>query len=141
MESPRTLGVVGAGTMGSGIAQLGVGAGMRTHLHDPIPEALEKGVERARAGLRRWAERGREVDEGLLAAAPSLDELSGCEFIIEAAPEQLELKRELFGRLSEDRPGRGSGEQYLLDPGHLVGERRRQAGERGGNALLQPRRR
>src|SRR5204862_545601 len=84
-------------TMGAGIAQLGVGAGMQTLLHDPIPEALEQGTEKTRAGLRKWAERGREVDESLLVAAASLDELSACELIIEAAPERLELKRELFG--------------------------------------------
>ena len=104
MEAPRTLGVVGAGTMGAGIAQLGAGAGMRTLLHDPIPEALDSGVERARGGLRKWAERGREVDQSLLETATSLGELSGCELVIEAAPERLELKRELFGLMSEALP-------------------------------------
>ena len=44
---PRTVGVVGAGTMGAGIAQLGAAAGMRTLLHDPLPEALERGTEAA----------------------------------------------------------------------------------------------
>ena len=101
MSAPRTLGVVGAGTMGAGIAQVGAGAGMRTLLHDPIPDALAGGLERARAGLRKWAERGREVDESLLKAARSLEELSGSELVIEAAPERLELKRELFEGLSE----------------------------------------
>src|SRR5436190_7927274 len=103
-DPPRTLGVVGAGTMGAGIAQLGVGAGMHTLLHDPIPEALEKGIERTRGGLGKWAERGREVDEGLLDSVSSLDGLSDCELVIEAAPERLELKRELFEQLSEDAP-------------------------------------
>jgi 3-hydroxybutyryl-CoA dehydrogenase len=103
-EAPRTLGVVGAGTMGAGIAQLGAGAGMRTLLHDPIPQALDKGVERARGGLRKWAERGREVDERLLDTASSLEELSACELVIEAAPERPDLKRELFERLSGVAP-------------------------------------
>ena len=44
-EPPPILGVVGAGTMGAGIAQLGAAAGMRTLLHDPVPEALERGTE------------------------------------------------------------------------------------------------
>src|SRR5437773_11984329 len=83
-DPPRTLGVVGAGTMGAGIAQLGVGAGMRTLLHDPVPEALERGVERAGAGLARWAERGRETDRSLLEVAESLDALAPCELVIEA---------------------------------------------------------
>ena len=47
------LGVVGAGTMGAGIAQLGAAAGFRTLLHDPEPDALERGTESARdAGSR-----------------------------------------------------------------------------------------
>src|ERR671933_381331 len=45
------LGVVGAGTMGAGIAQLGAAAAIQTLLHDPVPEALERGMERARIGL------------------------------------------------------------------------------------------
>src|SRR5215211_6324439 len=101
---PPTLGVVGAGTMGAGIAQLGVGAGMRTLLHDPVPEALERGAERVRAGLAKWAEKGRTADGSLLAAAGSLDELGSCELVIEAAPERLELKRELFAELSRVAP-------------------------------------
>jgi 3-hydroxybutyryl-CoA dehydrogenase len=101
--SQIVLGVVGAGTMGAGIAQLGCAAGMRTLLHDPVPEALERGAELVRAGLAKWAERNR-VDErasGLLVRAGALDELAPCELVIEAAPERLELKRELFERLSE----------------------------------------
>src|SRR4051812_41124523 len=87
---PRTLGVVGAGTMGAGIAQLGVGAGMRTLLHDPIPEALERGADSLRAGLGKWRERGREVDEGLFETAHSLEDLAPCDLVIEAAPERAE---------------------------------------------------
>src|SRR5512132_712636 len=90
--------------MGAGIAQLGAGAGMRTLLHDPIPEALELGVDKARGGLRKWAERGREVDDSLLETVPSVDGLTGCELVIEAAPERFDLKRELFERLSEACP-------------------------------------
>jgi 3-hydroxybutyryl-CoA dehydrogenase len=104
VAAPRRLGVVGAGTMGAGIAQLGAGAGMRTLLHDPMPEALDRGLERARGGLRKWAERGREVDEDLVTAVPSLEALADCDLVIEAAPERAHLKRELFGRLSAVAP-------------------------------------
>jgi len=99
---PATLGVVGAGTMGAGIAQLGCAAGMRTLLHDPVPEALERGLESVRKGLGKWVERGRADAEtaSLLAAAPSLEDLGSCELVIEAAPERPDLKRELFERLS-----------------------------------------
>ena len=57
--TPRTLGVVGAGTMGAGIAQLGCAAGMQTTLHDPLPGALDHGLERVRGGLAKWVEKGR----------------------------------------------------------------------------------
>ena len=96
------LGVVGAGTMGAGIAQLGAAAGFRTLLHDPMPEALERGAESARRGLAKWAGKGR-VDAGaaeLLEPVSTLDELAPCELVIEAAPERAELKRDLFGALS-----------------------------------------
>ena len=96
------LGVVGAGTMGAGIAQLGAAAAMRTLLHDPEPEALERGTEAARRGLAKWAEKG-EVgpDAGaLLEPVSKLDDLAPCDLVIEAAPERTELKRDLFGALS-----------------------------------------
>jgi 3-hydroxybutyryl-CoA dehydrogenase len=96
------LGVVGAGTMGAGIAQLGCAAGFATVLHDPQPEALERGAESVRGGLARWAEKGRVGADSAdrLTVAAALDGLAGCELVIEAAPERLELKRELFAELS-----------------------------------------
>jgi len=107
----KTLGVVGAGTMGSGIAQLGVLAGMDVYLHDPVPEALARGAETLRGHLVRGAERGRwsEADAvaagGRLHEAGALEELAPAELVIEAAPERLELKRDLFARLSGIAPG------------------------------------
>ena len=100
---PDTIGVVGAGTMGAGIAQLGAAAGMRTLLHDPVEEALERGAFAVRRGLAKWVEKDRASDDaaGLLEPVASLEELAPCELVIEAAPERPELKRELFGRLSD----------------------------------------
>jgi 3-hydroxybutyryl-CoA dehydrogenase len=100
--TPERLGVVGAGTMGAGIAQLGCAAGMHTVLHDPVPEALDRGAERVRVGLARWVEKGRVGEEAVERLEPvrSLDDLGECELVIEAAPERAELKRELFGELS-----------------------------------------
>ena len=97
-----TIGVVGAGTMGAGIAQLAAAAAFRTLLHDPVPEALDRGAESARRGLAKWAEKGR-VGAGaaeLLETASDLDDLAPCDLVIEAAPERAELKRDLFGALS-----------------------------------------
>ncbi len=102
----KIIGVAGAGTMGAGIAQLACLAGARTLLHDPIPEALHRGIEQIKRHLERGAERGRYSPEdataaaGRLERAGSLEEFAPCELVIEAAPERVELKRELFGRLS-----------------------------------------
>ena len=100
------LGVVGAGTMGSGIAQLGAAAGMPTLLHDPDDAALERGLEGARDGLRRWITKDRTPTASLerLETAARLEHLAGCDLLIEAAPERRELKRELFARLSSIAP-------------------------------------
>ncbi len=101
-----SVAVVGAGTMGSGIAQLAARAGADTLLFDPIPEALQAGLERAREGLEREARRGKITVEDAAAAAARLSAAAGleafasCELVVEAIPERLELKHELFGALS-----------------------------------------
>jgi 3-hydroxybutyryl-CoA dehydrogenase len=97
-----TIGVVGAGTMGAGIAQLSAAAAFRTLLHDPVPDALERGAESARRGLAKWAEKGRvgAAAAELLEPVRELDGLAPCDLVIEAAPERAQLKRDLFGALS-----------------------------------------
>ena len=101
------IGVLGAGTMGAGIAQLACRSGAQTLLFDPFPDALAKGVERVREGLSREAAKGRlsaeEAHEAAerIAPAAELEALASCELIIEAVPESLALKHELFGLLSE----------------------------------------
>lgn len=106
-RAAAVIGVLGAGTMGSGIAQLSARSGARTLLHDPIPEALEKGLQRARDGLAKEAAKGRlsaeqaERASASLEAVDSLQALAPCELVIEAAPERLELKHELYAKLSQ----------------------------------------
>lgn len=105
--SVARVGVVGAGTMGSGIAQVAALGGYETFLHDAIPAALETGLVRVGEGLAKGTSRGRWSDEeGIaalerLAGSPSLEGLAGCDLVIEAAPEDVELKRELFARVAE----------------------------------------
>jgi 3-hydroxybutyryl-CoA dehydrogenase len=105
-RAASVIGVLGAGTMGNGIAQLAARSGARTLLYDPFPEALQKGTESARKGLAKEAEKGKLTDEQAKQAAASLEPvddmaaLSGCELVIEAAPERLELKHEMYGKLS-----------------------------------------
>jgi 3-hydroxybutyryl-CoA dehydrogenase len=105
-EPAGVVGVLGAGTMGSGIAQLAARAGARTLLHDPVADALGRGLDRARQGLGKEADRGRLTAEQAAAASErlgpveSLEALAECELVIEAAPERLELKHELYRDLS-----------------------------------------
>jgi 3-hydroxybutyryl-CoA dehydrogenase len=93
--------------MGAGIAQLACRSGARTLLHDPVADALARGAERVRAGFVKEAEKGKLTGEQAqeaaerLQAVESLDALALCDLVIEAAPERLDIKHELYGRLSE----------------------------------------
>jgi 3-hydroxybutyryl-CoA dehydrogenase len=106
-RAASVIGVLGAGTMGNGIAQLAARSGARTLLYDPFPEALEKGTQAARKGLAKEAEKGKLSREQAEKAAEGLQPvddmaaLAGCELVIEAAPERIELKHEMYGKLSE----------------------------------------
>jgi 3-hydroxybutyryl-CoA dehydrogenase len=107
MKLPSVVGVVGAGTMGAGIAQVACLGGFETRLYDPIAEARRGASEQIRSSLDRSVERGRlgrdEADAALgrLQAVEALADLEPCDLVIEAAPERLELKRELFAELSK----------------------------------------
>jgi 3-hydroxybutyryl-CoA dehydrogenase len=107
-DPARVIGVLGAGTMGAGIAQLACRSGAQTLLYDPLAEALQRGATQIQAGLAKDAARGRlgdgvdaEQATALLATVSDFSELAPCELVIEAAPERLELKHELYARLSE----------------------------------------
>jgi 3-hydroxybutyryl-CoA dehydrogenase len=107
VRAAAVIGVVGAGTMGAGIAQLAARSGARTLLHDPVAEALTRGVQKIEDGLGKEAAKGRLSEEQARDAvarvqpAAQMDELAPCELVIEAAPERMELKREIYARLSE----------------------------------------
>jgi 3-hydroxybutyryl-CoA dehydrogenase len=101
------IGVVGAGTMGAGIAQIAALSGYETRLHDPIAAALETGIRRLHQALAKgaskgmWSERDANEASTRVGAAASLGDLGECDLVIEAAPEDLELKRELFAALAD----------------------------------------
>jgi 3-hydroxybutyryl-CoA dehydrogenase len=108
MQPPQMIGVVGAGVMGSGIAQLACLAGMETRLHDNSSGALEGAVERIGRDLDRGVERGRWTREqaaratGLLRPVTVAADLAGATLIIEAVPEDLGLKAEVLNSLPRD---------------------------------------
>jgi 3-hydroxybutyryl-CoA dehydrogenase len=108
--SAKTIGVVGAGTMGSGIAQLAAQSGARTLVWDVVDGAAARGVQGALTGIGKLAAKGRlHEDEEVVAArlevVGTLAEMASCDLVIEAAPERLELKHELVTELSRVAPG------------------------------------
>src|SRR5215204_1573259 len=101
------IGVVGAGTMGAGIAQVAALGGYETRLHDPVPKALEAANDRLHRALAKgatkglWSEEAADLAGARVGAAASIGDLAECGLVIEAAPEDLELKRELFASLAD----------------------------------------
>ncbi|HET6521779.1 MAG TPA: 3-hydroxyacyl-CoA dehydrogenase [Geminicoccaceae bacterium] len=100
-----TLGAVGAGAMGRGIAQVAAAAGIPVRLYDARSEAIEDARAFIRRMLDRAVERGRMGADAAAAAvgrlnpAARLDDLAGCHVVVEAVVEDLEIKRRLFHAL------------------------------------------
>ncbi len=96
------VGVLGAGTMGRGIAQVAALGGFETRLYDAFPEAAESargqiGEALAKGAARgRWSEVESEAASARIGVVSKIEELAGCELLIEAAPENADLKRKLF---------------------------------------------
>jgi 3-hydroxybutyryl-CoA dehydrogenase len=105
--SVSRVGVIGAGTMGRGIAQLAALGGYETVLFDADREVLENvgmgiGDDLAKGvGRGRWSEEEAEAALDRFRVVPNLEGLRGCDFLIEAAPEQLQLKRRIFTDLDQ----------------------------------------
>ena len=103
--------VIGAGTMGHGIAQVAAATGATVRIHDVSAEAIDKGLSSIRANLDKGIEKGKVTEEqrdavlGRLTAAPDLDAAAGeSDLVIEAAPESLELKKQIFARVDAVAP-------------------------------------
>lgn len=104
--------VLGAGTMGHGIAHVAAQSGYTARLFDVLPGAVEKGLASVRANLEKGVQKGKvkpeERDAALarLAAAPASLEAAAAEadLIVEAVPEKLELKRSIFATLGRHAP-------------------------------------
>jgi 3-hydroxybutyryl-CoA dehydrogenase len=97
--------VVGAGLMGSGIAQVAAQAGLSVHLSDVDEEAVEKGLETIRKHLARSVEKERisqdEMDEALGHTASGTEYAPDADLAIEAVVETIEVKKEVFRALDE----------------------------------------
>ena len=109
--SIRTVAVIGAGTMGSGIAQVCAQTGWQTRLYDAFPEGLQKGMDSISSFWNKGIVRGKttEQQKSEWSANLSLHEdiftaVSGADLVIEAVPEVMELKKSIFRQLEEMAP-------------------------------------
>lgn len=112
-DSIKTVGVVGAGTMGHGIAQVLVRYGYSVALHDVSVDLLKKAVEKIRQGLNRDVEKGRwassEMQQALerLKTTTDLEDFRTVDLVIEAVTENFDVKADVFRKLEPIvRPGR-----------------------------------
>jgi len=102
-----TLGVVGTGLMGRGIAQIAVQGGVAVRLFDSRPGAAAEACDAIAQVLAKLAEKGKLVPEDAQAAverlriADRLEDLAGCDVVVEAIVEDLDAKRQLFRDLEQ----------------------------------------
>lgn len=110
VEDIKSIGVVGAGVMGHGIAQVAARSGYEVILVDISEEILKKALELIESGpfgLRRLVEKGKMSEEEMKACmqriktATSYEALKEADFIIEAVPEVAELKKKIFAELDK----------------------------------------
>ena len=106
----KRVGVVGCGIMGSGICQICAQSGYTVMVTEIDEELLKKGLTGIGKALQRSVEKGKitqdESDSGLdrIKGANRIDDLSGCDLVIEAIAENLELKQRVFGELDKICP-------------------------------------
>ncbi len=97
--------VIGCGLMGSGIAQISAQAGFKTVVREVSPNALEKGMGSIKKFLQGGVDKGKLAPEDMaktlenLSGTTDFKDLADCDLVIEAATENLGLKKELFGAL------------------------------------------
>jgi len=106
----QKVGVVGCGLMGSGIAQVCAASGFQTVVREVSTELVDKGLKGIEKNLSRQVEKGTITEavkgeiRGRLKGTTSIDDLKGCDVVVEAIIEQLPAKRELFAALDKICP-------------------------------------
>lgn len=106
----KTIMVIGAGQMGSGIAQVFAQSGFDVYLNDMNEAALNKGMNNIEKLLTRAVEKGRMIDDQMaetlrrLKASTSLEDASNCDVVIEAVVENMDVKTSVFKQLDDITP-------------------------------------
>jgi 3-hydroxybutyryl-CoA dehydrogenase len=107
LASVDTVGVVGAGTMGNGIAQVAATAGYDVVMRDIEEGFVENGMEAIEGSLSRFVSKEKmdqaDADAALerIEGTTALDDLADCDFVVEAAVENMEVKRDIFADLDD----------------------------------------
>jgi len=110
MNAKQTIGIVGCGTMGTGIAIVAARAGFKTRIYDLKPEPLENARKQAAAFLKKSVERGKlaEGEDTLIMTqfltTTSIQDFSDCDLVIEAVFEDLKVKHAIFKQLNDVCP-------------------------------------
>jgi 3-hydroxybutyryl-CoA dehydrogenase len=98
----KMIGVVGAGQMGGGIAEVAISSGFTVVMRDVTPEFVERGKKRIASDLERRVQKGKITAEeqkavlGRLTTTTRLEDFKDCDLVIEAASEQIPIKKEVF---------------------------------------------
>jgi 3-hydroxybutyryl-CoA dehydrogenase len=100
----RTIGIIGAGQMGGGIAQVGAQAGLGIILYDVAPKMFGRALDAMEKSLVRMKEKGKLRSDladviGRVRTTSRFEDLAGADLVIEAAPEDLAIKKDVFQRL------------------------------------------
>jgi 3-hydroxybutyryl-CoA dehydrogenase len=99
------VGVIGAGTMGNGIAQVFAQSGFEVKLFDAVPSAVDRARGTIEKSLGKFVEKGkisaadRDAALGRVKAAAAIDALADVDYVVEAVAEQTDVKRDLFTKL------------------------------------------
>ncbi len=107
MSEFKKIGVVGAGTMGNGIAQLAAQMGAEVVMRDIKDDFVQRGIKAIDKFLSKGVERGKVTEEqkstvlGRIIGTTDMGDLADCDFIIEAVIEDLDLKKQVYGQLDE----------------------------------------
>ena len=110
MSKVSTVGVLGAGQMGGGIAQVAAASGMNVVVFDSFPGAIDRCKAVHAKSLAKFVEKGKLTKEQADAAlarirfVDRLENLTGCDWVIEAVVENAGIKKDLFGKLSAMYP-------------------------------------
>ena len=109
-QSIQSIGVIGAGTMGHGIAQVAAAAGYKVTLSDVDRDSLARGIQSIERNLAKGIQLGKLTEDDRdstlqhIRGTTELEQVAGTDLIIEAAPERLELKQDILREL--ERPAK-----------------------------------